>query len=85
MIDKQIIRDFLMTLVGKDIKFGDDDSLLTNQLIDSLNVANLIVFLQETFKVTFENDDLTPENLDTVNAISGFLEKQLTLVPENQE
>lgn len=84
MIDKQIIRDFLMTLVGKDVKFGDDDSLLTNQLIDSLNVANLIVFLQETFKVTFENDDLTPENLDTVNAISGFLERQLALVPENQ-
>lgn len=84
MIDKQIIRDFLMTLVGKDVKFGDDDSLLTNQLIDSLNVANLIVFLQETFKVTFENDDLTPENLDTVNAISGFLERQLALVTEDQ-
>ncbi len=84
MIDKQIIRDFLMTLVGKDVKFGDDDSLLTNQLIDSLNVANLIVFLQETFKVTFENDDLTPENLDTVNAISTFLEKQLAAVPSNQ-
>ena len=76
MIDKQIIRDYLITLVGKDVTFGDDDSLLTNQLIDSLNVANLIVFLQETFKVTFENDDLTPENLDTVNAIAGFLERQ---------
>ncbi len=83
MIDKQVIRDFLMTLVGKDVKFGDDDSLLTNQLIDSLNVANLIVFLQETFKVTFDNDDLTPENLDTVNAIAGFLERQLAATTGN--
>jgi len=83
MIDKQVIRDFLMTLVGKDVKFGDDDSLLTNQLIDSLNVANLIVFLQETFKVTFENDDLTPENLDTVNAITGFLERQVVSAAGN--
>jgi acyl carrier protein len=76
MIAKQAIREFLTTLVGKDIQFGDDDSLLTTQLIDSLNVAALIVFLESTYKVNFENDDMTPENLDTLNAITRFLERK---------
>jgi acyl carrier protein len=77
MIEKQAIRDFLTTLVGKNIQFADDDSLLVAQLIDSLKVAELIVFLESTYQVTFDGDDLTPENLDTVNAIAGFLERRL--------
>lgn len=76
MIDKNTIREFLKTLVGKDIKIEDDDSLLASQLIDSLNVAELVMFLENTYKVTFDNDDMTPDNLDTINAISGFLERK---------
>jgi acyl carrier protein len=76
MIAKQGIRDFLTTLVGKDIPFADDDSLLAAQLIDSLKVAELIVFLENTYDMTFDGDDLTPDNLDTVNAITNFLERK---------
>jgi acyl carrier protein len=76
MIEKQAIRDFLTTLVGKDVRFGDDDSLVGSQLIDSLRVAELIVFLESTFQVTFSPDELNPENLDTVNSIVRFLESR---------
>jgi acyl carrier protein len=76
MIEKQTIRGFLKTLVGKDVQFEDDDSLLTTQLIDSLKVAQLIVFLESTYKLTIDNDDLTPQNLDTVDAIASFLERR---------
>jgi acyl carrier protein len=76
VIAKQAIREFLKTLVGKDISFGDDDSLLAAQIIDSLKVAELVVFLEKTYAVTFDGDDLTPENLDTINAMAAFLEKK---------
>lgn len=76
MIDNQTIRQFLVTLVGKDIRIEDDDSLLASQLIDSLNVAELIMFLENSYNIKFENDDLTPDNLDTVNAIVAFLERK---------
>jgi acyl carrier protein len=76
MIERQKIREFLKTLVGKDIQFGDDDSLVTTQLIDSLKVAELIVFLESTYNLTIDNDDLTPQNLDSINAIAGFLERK---------
>jgi acyl carrier protein len=76
MIDKQAIRGFLTTLVAQDVHFEDDDSLLAAQLVDSLKVAELIVFLESTYHVTFDNNDLSPENLDTVNAIAAFLERK---------
>jgi acyl carrier protein len=76
MIDKPSLRTFLTTLVGKDIAFGDDDSLLAAQLIDSLKVAQLIAHLEATYAVSFDGDDLTPENLDSLNAIAAFLERK---------
>jgi acyl carrier protein len=76
MIDRQVVRDHLKTLVGKDVSFSDGDSLLAAQLIDSLRVAELIVFLETTYHVTFDNDDLTPDNLDSVDAIAAFLERK---------
>jgi acyl carrier protein len=76
MIEKQGIREFLKTLVGKEVQFVDDDSLLATQLIDSLKIAELIVFLETTFNLTLNNDELTPDNLDSVNAIADFLERK---------
>ena len=76
MIEKQVIRDFLTTLTNKDVQVGDDDSLLAAKLIDSLGVAQLVVFLEDQYKVTFDSDELTPDNLDTINAIASFLERK---------
>lgn len=76
MIEKQVIRDFLRTRAGKDIVFGDDDSLLAAQLIDSLAMAQLVVFLESTYQVEFDTEELTPENLDSVNAIAVFLDRK---------
>ena len=76
MIDKQGIRDFLKTLAAKDAQIEDDASLLAAKLIDSLGIAQLIVFLEDQYKVTFDNDDLTPDNLDSINAIASFLERK---------
>jgi acyl carrier protein len=76
VIEKQTIRDFLTTLVNKNIQIGDDDSLLASRVLDSLKVAELIAFLESQYQMTFDGDDLTPDNLDTINAIARFLERK---------
>ena len=76
MSAKQTIRDFLSTLTQRDIQIGDDDSLLATKLLDSLKVIELIVFLESQFNVEFDSDDLTPDNLDTINALVGLLERK---------
>jgi acyl carrier protein len=76
MIEKQAIRDFLSTLTNKDIPISDDDSLLTTRLLDSLSLMQLVSFLESHFHVTFDSDELLPSNLDTIDAIVGFLERK---------
>lgn len=76
MIEKQVIRDFLTTLANKEAQIGDDDSLLTTKMLDSLKVAELIAFIEDNYHVSFEADELIPDNLDTINAIASFLERK---------
>ena len=76
MIEKQVIREFLTTLANKDIPIGDDDSLLATRLLDSLNIAELIAFLESHFNVTLNSDEVIPDNLDTINAIVSLLERK---------
>lgn len=75
MIDKQVLREFLTNMV-KERQIGDDDSLLVAKLLDSLKIIELVVFLESRFNVTFENDEVSPENLDSINAIACFLERK---------
>lgn len=77
MIEKQAIRDFLTTLANKDIRIDDDDSLLATRLLDSLKVVELVVFIEDYYQVSFDSDELIPDNLDTINAITKLLERKI--------
>jgi acyl carrier protein len=73
---RQFIRDnFLFGLQGE--SFSDDDSLLEKRIIDSTGVLELIAFLEENFSVKVQDDELLPENLDSINRLVRFLEKKL--------
>ena len=72
---RQFIRDnFLFGLQGE--SFLDDDSLLEKRIIDSTGVLELIAFLEENFGVKVQDDELLPENLDSINRLVRFLEKK---------
>lgn len=73
---KQMIRNFLSELLDRNVKVGDNDSLLDAGLLDSLTMVQLLVFIEEQFKTTLDNDELIPENFETINAIASFLEQK---------
>jgi acyl carrier protein len=60
----------------------EHDNLLETGVIDSLGVLEIVTFLQQEFSVAAEDDDLTPENFQSIAAISQFVEQRLLL---NQE
>lgn len=76
MIDKEAVRNFLTESANQGINFGDDDSLLASRLIDSLKFAELVVFLEDRYKISFDGEDLSPDNFDTLNAIASLLERK---------
>ena len=53
--------------------FGDDDSFLEGAMIDSTGVLELVLFVEETFGVRVEDEELIPENFDSINRIVSFV------------
>ncbi|HLA86095.1 MAG TPA: acyl carrier protein [Thermoguttaceae bacterium] len=60
-------------LFGREPDFSDDDSFLDMGLIDSTGVLELVNHLEEAHGIKVEDDDLVPENLDSINRIVQFV------------
>jgi acyl carrier protein len=70
------IRDYLTEylLFGDDtIEYTDDDSLLDAGIVDSVAVMELIMFAEKTFDISVEDQDITPENFDSVSRLAGYI------------
>lgn len=52
-----------------------DEDLLSAGIVDSHGVMQLVAFLQERYGVTVRDDELTPENFQTIAAIAAFVER----------
>jgi acyl carrier protein len=52
------------------------DDLIAVGFIDSLGVEQMIAFVEETFGITFEDEDLVPENVASIDALAAFIDKK---------
>ena len=55
---------------------GDGASFLENGIIDSTGILELVTFLEETFGITVEDEELIPENLDSIENVARFLDRK---------
>ena len=73
------IREFIeenFILEGND-HLGDEDSLLEKGIIDSTGVLELVAFLEESYHFKIKDEELVPENLDSIKNISQFIQNKL--------
>lgn len=68
-----IVNNFMF---GSDNGLKDDTSLLDEGIMDSNGALELVSFLEETFGITVEDEELIPENLDSVDNLVGYLKKK---------
>jgi acyl carrier protein len=57
--------------------FSADASLLAAGIIDSVNVLELMLFLETTFGIEIGDEEIVPENLDSIRSISGYVARKL--------
>ena len=75
------LTSIIRTFVVKDFLFGDDiglennTSFLENGIIDSTGVLELVAFIEETFEITVKDEDLIPENLDSITNVVQYVKK----------
>lgn len=75
------IRSFIVEsfLLGHDSGFDDSESLLESGIIDSTGIMHVVAFLEETFGVAIDDEDLVADNLDSVTRIAGFVGRKQAL------
>lgn len=69
-----ILENFMFT--NDESALLDGDSLLDRGLIDSTGVLEIILFLEETFDIKVKDDEMLPENLDSVDNLVAFIERK---------
>ena len=53
-----------------------DLSLLDSGVVDSLGVLDLVGFIEEQFGIAAQDEDLVPENFDSIDALTRFVEER---------
>ena len=74
------IRAFVVDnfLFGDGSYLNDDTSFLEERIIDSTGILQIISFLEEEFAITINDDEILPENLDSLSNITIFLNRKLS-------
>ena len=75
-----IISNFLFDENQQSI--DEKESLLEAGILDSTGVIELIAFIEETYGIKIEDEEIIPENLDTILDITYFIEQKLKLASD---
>ena len=74
------IETLIRTYILENFLFTDDDSLLQNNasfleegIVDSTGVLELVMFVEETFGITVEDEEILPENFDSVAQLAQYV------------
>ena len=76
---KEKIKTFIVEnfLFGSEDGLKDETSFLEEGIIDSTGILELVTFLEEEFSIEVEDEELVPENLDSINNVTAFLERKI--------
>jgi acyl carrier protein len=75
----QDIEKFLLTETAVDLgreSLNPDEDLLEQGIIDSLGLMKLVVFLEKTYAIEVNDEDMVPENFQTLNTITKLVEER---------
>ena len=78
-----MIKDKLRLFILESFLFTDDQGELNNEdsfmdqgIIDSTAILELIFFMEEEFSVKVEVEEMIPDNLDSINKVTRFIESK---------
>ena len=77
---KKIISNFIknnFVFDDQNINLDEDISLYENRIVDSTGVLEIVDFLEETFEIKIEDEELVPNNLDSINKMSKFIWRKI--------
>ena len=74
------LEKFLLTEIAVDLgkkSLNPDEDLLKQGIIDSLGIMKLVLFLEESYGMQVNNQDIIPENFQCLSSMVKYVEQQL--------
>jgi acyl carrier protein len=56
--------------------YPDDASFLEEGIVDSQGVMELVLFVEETFKISVDDTEIIPDNFDSVSQLSAYIQRK---------
>ncbi len=72
------IRQFILEnfYIRDPSEVADDTLLVTNGIVDSTGMLEVIAFLEEQFGIQVVDEETTPENLDSIDRMAAFIARK---------
>jgi len=83
---REEVREFIAlnyALADRMGELEDETSLMEAGIIDSTGIMELVAFLEETYSLKINDDELVPENLDSVANVCEFVARKSASVPSS--
>jgi acyl carrier protein len=77
---KDLERVLLTEIIAVDLEIkslSPDEDLLEKGIIDSIGIMKLILFIEETLGIKVDDEDIVPENFQTLNNMVKFIEHKM--------
>lgn len=69
-----IVNNFLLGVNANNL--NDSDSFLEKGIVDSTGILEVVSFIEESFSIKVEDEELLPDNLDSINHLVNFVQKK---------
>jgi acyl carrier protein len=75
-----VIEKFMVTEVSVDLdkkSLEPDEDLLGSGIIDSLGIMKVVLFIEDTFGIKVNDEEIVPDNFQTLNNMVKFIEQKM--------
>jgi acyl carrier protein len=69
-----ILENFLFSNNGYEL--AEDASFLEEGIVDSTGVLELVMFVEETYNITVQDEEIVPENFDSVAQLTAYIRRK---------
>ncbi len=77
------VEELLREYVAKNLLFSnngypysDTASFLEEGIVDSMGIMELVMFVEETFEMSVEDDELIPDNFDSITNLATYVRRK---------
>ncbi len=88
MMTADVIREFILSELVQDksiTTLSEKDSLIESGIIDSLGIQKLLIFIEDKISIQIMDEDIVPENFETIEAIVRLIKSKMPLSKERRQ